>query len=185
MNRDEPAFVRNNRRSEMHTRLEALIGEWAVERTIFFAVATPERPLAVAGMTIHCAWLAESGDRYLRHEVRGELGGQPYYRLGILGYSTMDERYEFNTTDSVNNNMMSYRGARGEARPDWREISLTGEFTDPGVLSDATAGQTLGQRTVISFVGPDRYVMEMYVTPPGLPEQLADRMVCTRAKAAT
>jgi hypothetical protein len=37
-------------------------------------------------------------------------GGAPYYRHGILSYSTMDKRYEWNTVDGMNTMMMTYKG---------------------------------------------------------------------------
>jgi Protein of unknown function (DUF1579) len=89
----------------------------------------------------------------------GTVGGNSYYRLGILSYSTMDKRYEWNTVDALNTNMMTYKGAKGRASAQG-DIVMSGEFTDQGVLGDAYAGKRVGQRTVIKIESPDHHVFE-------------------------
>ena len=76
--------------------------------------------------------------------------------------------------------MMRYLGKprSGKKLP----IDMTGVFTDQGVVSEMTVGKTVGQRTVIRIENDDRHVFELYFTPPGRKEQLADRSVYTRVK---
>ena len=90
--------------------------EWDVEMTFYIAGGTPEKPLIAKGLTCHREWIAETGDKHMRDVTQGTFGGNPYYRLGILSYSTMDRRYEWNTVDALNANMMTYKGAK-VARP--------------------------------------------------------------------
>jgi len=115
----------------------------------------------------------------MRDITQGTFGGNPYYRLGILSYSTMDQRYEWNTVDALNSNMMTYKGAKGSARADG-DIVMTGEFTDQGVLGDSYAGKTVGQRTVIKIESPNRHVFDVYFTPPGEKERLAAHAIYIR-----
>lgn len=165
----------------MHQRLDALVGAWDVEKKLFIVGGTPEKPIVSSGMVARREWIPEAGHRHLRDVTQGTLGGNPYYRLGILSYSTMDKRYEWNTVDAVNTMMMTYKGAKNSATANG-DIVMTGEFTDPGVFGDAYVGKTVGQRTVIKIEAPDRHVIELYFTPPGEPERLVDRSIYTRRK---
>jgi hypothetical protein len=53
---------------------------------------------------------------------------------------------------------------------------------DPGVTGEANVGKPIPMRTVIRIESNDRNVFEIYFTPPGRKEILADRMVFTRVK---
>lgn len=174
-----PAMVRNGLPGEMHKRLDALVGEWDVTMSFYIAGGTADKPLVASGLTCRREWIAETGNRHLRDVTQGKVAGNPYYRLGILSYSTMDRRYEWNTVDALNANMMTYKGAKGGASLTG-DIVMTGEFTNQGVLGEAYAGKTVGQRTVIKIESRDRHVFDLYLTPPGEPERLATRGVYTR-----
>jgi hypothetical protein len=165
-----PAMVRNGQPGPMHRRLDALVGDWNVDMTFYIAGGTEAKPLFAPGLTCRREWITETGNK---------PGGNPYYRLGILSYSTMDQRYEWNTVDALNSNMMTYKGAKGSARADG-DIVMTGEFTDQGVLGDSYAGKTVGQRTVIKIESPNRHVFDVYFTPPGEKERLAAHAIYIR-----
>jgi hypothetical protein len=177
----QPAMVRNGQPGEMHKRLDALVGKWDVVMTFYIAGDTAEKPLIANGMICNRQWIAETGNRHLRDVTQGMVGNNPYYRLGILSYSTMDRRYEWNTVDALNANMMTYKGEKNSASMKG-DIVMTGEFTDQGVLGDAYAGKNVGQRTVIKIESPNRHVFELYLTPPGEQERLATRGTYTRRK---
>lgn len=117
----------------------------------------------------------------MRDITQGTVGGSPYYRFGILSFSTMDRRYEWNTVDGLNANMMTYKGLKNSASIKG-DIVMVGEFTDQGILGDSYVGKTIVQRTVIKIESPDRHVFELYFTPPGETERLVDRTVYTRCK---
>jgi hypothetical protein len=92
----------------------------------------------------------------------------------------MDGRYEWVTIDSLNTTMMIYLGKPGSGGQ--MPIDMTGVFTDQGVVDDQTVGKPVGQRTVIRIENNNRHVFELYFTPPGKKEFLADRTVYTRVK---
>jgi hypothetical protein len=112
--------------------------------------------------------------------TEGTIAGVPYWRLGLLGYSTMDERYEWVTIDAANANMMIYLGEpnSGQQMP----ISMSGVFTDQGMISEETVGEPIGQRTVIRIENDDRHIVELYFTAPGGEVFLVDRSVYTRVQ---
>jgi hypothetical protein len=119
-----------------------------------------------------------AGGRYLEDLTTGTAAGGAYWRTGWLGYSTMDNRYEWVTIDGVNSMIMSYAGkpGTGSARP----ISMSGVFTDQGVAGEASVGRSVCLLTTIRIEGPNRHVFELYFTPPGKHEVLAQRAVYTR-----
>lgn len=176
-----PLMVKNGLPNEMHKRLEALVGEWKVEKKTFMAGGSLEKPLESKGLICRREWIEGTGNRFLRDETKGTVGGNPYYRLGILGYSTIDKRYEWNTVDALNSMMMTYKGAKDSGSSSG-DIVMSGEFSDQGVLGDSYVGKTIGQRTVIKIESPDRNVFELYFTPPGEKERLVDRAIYTRQK---
>ncbi len=110
--------------------------------------------------------------------TEGKVGGEPYYRLGVLGFSNVDHRYEWVTFDALNANQMLYYSKPLKAPGG--VIELRGVFTDQGLLGEASAGKSIPMRTVIHIEGPDRHVIELFFDPPGKPEILIDRSVYTR-----
>jgi hypothetical protein len=177
-----PAVFKNGLRNEMHARLDVLTGDWNVEQETYYLGKKLEKPLRSNNMTCRREWIEGPGEkRFLRDETTGKYGDSAYYRLGILGYSTMDRRYEWNTIDGMNANMMTYKGKPGSASPTG-EISMEGEFTDQGILGDAYVGKSIFQRTVIRIETPDRHVFDIYFRPPGEKEILIVHGIYTRRK---
>jgi hypothetical protein len=170
-----PPFVQAGMPGPAHTVLETLAGTWRVEKSTFIAGGTAGQPLRGA-LEAHRTIIA--GGRFLQDVTEGEMGGQPYYRMGLLGYSNEDRRYEWVTADGLNANMMIYLGETG-APPAGvgTPIEVTGTFTDQGLVAP---GQAVGQRTVFRIEDADHHVVELYFTPPGGEEILADRGVYTR-----
>jgi uncharacterized protein DUF1579 len=173
-----PPFVVRGMPGDGQKAMQALAGNWRVEMTLYAAMGSPQHPLTSSDLVAHREWIG--GGRFLRDVTEGAFGGSPYYRMGTLGYSNMDRRFEWVTQDALNANMMIYQGAR-QSGPGF-PASLAGTFTDQGLLGEASAGKTIRQRTLIQIDGPDRNVMEIYFTPPGGRERLVDRKVYTRIK---
>ena len=107
--------------------------------------------------------------------------------MGVLGYSNEDARYEFVTVDGMNANMMIYRSdpVKGAQRSDAARtsaISMSGTFTDQGLVSEQTAGLVIAQRTVIRIQSDDRHEIDLLFTPPGRAEMLIDHSIYTRVR---
>ena len=174
-----PPMVRNGLPGPMHQHMNALLGDWQVEMTLYIAGGTPEKPIISRDLTCHREWIAETGNRYMKDVTEGSVGGNRYYRMGLLGYSTIDKMYEWVTVDALNANMMIYRG---HSRDSSHDVSMAGEFTDQGVLGERSVGKRVGMRTVIHVESPERNIFELYVTPSNGREFLAARAIYTRAK---
>jgi quinol monooxygenase YgiN len=177
-----PAWVQRGLPKEGHAALEPLIGTWRVSKSVYGTMGrSPDLPPIVSDdITTTREWVAEG--RYIQDTTTGTVGGKPYWRRGWLGYSNMDRRHEWVTIDSLNTTMMIYLGkpGSGEEKP----IDVAGVFTDQGVVSEGTVGKAVKMRTVIGIETNDRHVFELYFTPPGGKEQLADRSVYTRVGSA-
>jgi quinol monooxygenase YgiN len=178
-----PAWVRRGIPGEGHVRLKPLIGTWRVHKSIYGTMGrSPDLPPIISDdITTRRQWVADG--HYIEDMTEGTVEGNPYWRKGWLGYSIMDRRYEWTTIDSLNTTMMRYLGKSGSA--DKMPINMTGVFTDQGVVSEKTVGKSVGQRTVIRIESDDRHTFELYFTPPGGKEQLADRSLYTRITDST
>ncbi|MGO4613966.1 DUF1579 family protein [Nocardia sp. 2TAF39] len=171
------ASVRPEQQDAGHRKLNQLVGEWKGEKSTFIAGGTADHPTK-SEIVSHWEWITETGNNFLREEAEGTLGGNPYYRLGLLGFSPTDNRYEWSTVDSVTPMTMTYKGAKGSGGD--ADIIMAGEFTDPGVLGEQFVGKTIPMRTAIRLESADRVVMEIFFAPPGEQERIADRVVLTR-----
>ena len=160
-------------------------GDWRVEKALYIAVGTREKPAVSSDLIARRHWIA--GGRFLHDVTEGSIAGGPYYRMGVLGYSNEDARYEFVTVDGMNANMMIYRSdpVKGAQRSDAARnfaISMSGTFTDQGLISEQTAGLVIAQRTVIRIQSDDRHEIDLYFTPPGRAEMLIDHSIYTRMR---
>jgi hypothetical protein len=173
-----PNWLRRGLPGPGHQALAPLVGTWRVQLSIHSSLGrSPDQPpLVTEDLISRKQWLA--GGRYIEDTMEGSLNGSPVWRRGWLGFSTMDDRYEWVTIDPVNTTMMYYEGAprSGNQRP----IVMTGNFTDQGVAGEDTVGRRVAMRTVIIIESNDRHVFELYFTRPGQREALATRAVYTR-----
>jgi hypothetical protein len=171
-----PPFVARAQPGAGQAALRVLAGKWKVEKSLYVAIGSPEHPAESANMTTERVWIGDG--RFLRDTTTGLIGGQQYFRTGLLGYNNMDRCFEWVTADGFTPLLMIYRGKRnaGPVFP----ASLEGTFTDLGVTGEQNVGKHVNMRTVIRIESNDRHVFEIYFTPPGGKEVLADRMVFTR-----
>ncbi|MET9245760.1 DUF1579 family protein [Nonomuraea sp. NPDC003709] len=159
-----------------HRQLDPLVGTWKAVKTNYLLGGG--KPIVSRDITVTTRWIARTGGRFLEERTEGTLGGNPYYRLGVLGFSTIDRRYEWTTFDSATPTAMTYRGPALAKRTN--KLSLPGTFTDPGVLGPEYVGKTIPMRTVITIRSNDKHTFDLYFTPPGQSERLVDRVVYTR-----
>jgi hypothetical protein len=174
-----PAWKRRGLPGAGHAALEPLIGTWKVQMGFYATFGrSPQAPPIVADdLTCARTWVA--GGRYIEDLTEGTIGGtEQYWRKGWLGYSIMDQRYEWVTIDAVNTTMMSYVGKPGSGGK--MPINMFGVFTDQGVAGEEYVGKAVQMRTLIKIENNDRHIVELYFTPPGKSEVLATRGIYTR-----
>jgi len=175
---DLPALARRTAPGPGQQALAPLVGRWRVEKRIFVAMGSPEKPALSNGMTTERHWVGNG--RFLADTTTGAVAGRPYFRTGLLGYNVMERRYEWTTADNVTPILMSYRARAGSGVT--RPIDMRGSFVDPGVLGEANVGKPVAMRTRIRIIDRDHHIFEIYFAPPGGREMLADRMIFTRIR---
>jgi len=161
-----------------HKALQPLIGKFKVEKKLFVAMGTADKPATSTGMIATREWVGDG--RFLRDVITGKVAGNAYWREGLLGYNPSNKRYEWNTADNVTPIMMQYRSKNGSSRAN--PIEMSGAFTDLGVTGEENVGKPVMMRTVITVVDSDHHTFEIYFTTPEGIELLADRMEFTRTK---
>lgn len=159
-----------------HQALAPLIGRFRVAKTSWFPGIASNGPVSCADLVATREWIGDG--RFVREVTQGTMGGKPYFRMGLLGYSTMDQRYEWVTVDAFNANMMIYQGAAGSGPV--QPIEVSGSFTDQGLMGEGFVGRPIAQRTEIQIDGLRGATIRLYVTAPEQQELLADEMVYER-----
>src|SRR4051812_42229513 len=94
---DMPEWLRRGLPGAGHAALEPLIGTWHVQFSLYATLGrgVDEPPIVSDDITCRRQWVA--GGRYIEDATEGTVAGEPYWRKGWLGYSNMDERYEWVT----------------------------------------------------------------------------------------
>ena len=158
--------------------LEPLIGTWHVHKEVYATLgrSPDEPPITSDDLICRRVWVADG--RFVEDMTEGTVMGTRYWRRGWLGYSNMDARYDWVTIDAINATMMIYHGAPGSGTG--MPINMSGVFTDQGVSGGQNVGKLVGMRTVIRIENNGRHIVELYFTPPGGREVLADRSTYTR-----
>jgi hypothetical protein len=157
-----------------HRNLDPLVGTWKATKYNYILGGGGD-PVVSHDITVTVKWISKTGGRFLQERTEGTLASNRYYRLGLLGFSTIDRRYEWTTFDSVTPTAMTYRGAPLTEVPS--VLSIPGTFTDPGLLGPGFLGKTIGMRTVITLRPKAHPTLDLYFTPPGQLERLVDRVV--------
>jgi hypothetical protein len=165
-----PLLLQRGSPGRGHALLQPLEGTFRVEMSVYMAIGTPDHPVVSTDAICRRTWVGDR--RYLHDVTEGTLAGSHYYREGLLGFSNVDQRYEWVTVDAANANMMIYRGQDGSGPR--LPIEMTGVFTDQGWLGERTVGKA------VRIESNDRHVFELYFTPPGGRERLVDRKIYTR-----
>ena len=175
---DLPALAARVAPGEGQRSLQPLEGKWRVTKSLYIVAGTPEKPVVSTKMTTVRKWVGDG--RFLSDTTTGELGGKPYFRTGLLGFNNEERRYQWVTADNQTPILMSYASVIGTGVRN--PIDLRGSFSDPGVTGKRNTGLVIAMRTHVEIVSNDRHVFEIWFTPPGQAELLADRMVFERIK---
>jgi hypothetical protein len=148
---------------EIPHELGRMAGKWAGQTSTWF------EPGAEADIS---AWQGSIrpilGGRFMLHEYKGSLGGEPLEGMAIFGYNQTRGRFETAWVDSFHNgSAILFSVEAGQPAPaGTRLFSALGSFADP------TGGPDWGWRTVIEQPDPDHLAIKMYVIPPDGQEQL-------------
>ena len=173
-----PGWIRRGLPGSGHEALQPLVGSWRVRYEVYGTLGRrgDEPPIVSEDVTTRREWIG--GGRFIEDTTEGTLMGAPMWRRGWLGYSNIDQRYEWVTIDNINTTMMSHASAPGSGPQ--QPISVVGAFIDQGVAGEETVGKRVEMRTVIRIDSNDRHMFELYFKRPGDKEVLALRSVYER-----
>ena len=148
----DPAMQEAKKRGapgEHHTALSPFVGRFATTSRIW--MKPDDAPQKSIGSAEH-TWLF--GGRFLKMEVHGDMGGQPFEGLGFLGYDNIRGEYSAVWLDNMNTGITS---ASGEFDRATRTYMESGTFSCP-----MTGQKDMRYRGVWKIVDADTLSYTMY-----------------------
>jgi len=152
---------------EHHRKLDALVGEWKADITMWMM---PDAPAMQMVGSASQSW--DFDGRFLNCAFEGDFMGQPFRGMALMGYDNTGEYYTSLWLDNSSTGMML---AKGQLSDDGKQISLSGEAMCP-----IEKGPCLNEE-VLTFDGPDRWSSVMH-TARGGKRYKSMEIVYTRVK---
>ena len=134
---------------ELHTRMASRAGSWD---TVTKEWTDPQKPPTES--TGACEHTMLLGGRFLRQECTGDMMGQPYTGIGVLGYDNHGKKYVSTWMDSMGTGIFYMEGKAGK---DDNRITIKGRYDDP-------LQGPMKLRAVTKLVDADHEIFEMYGT---------------------
>lgn len=134
---------------ELHTRMASRAGSW---NTVTKEWTDPQKPPTES--TGACEHTMLLGGRFLRQECTGDMMGQPYTGIGVLGYDNHEKKYVSTWMDSMGTGIFYMEG---KADKNDSRITLRGRYDDP-------LQGPMKLRAVTKLVDADHEIFEMYGT---------------------
>lgn len=153
---------------EPHKLLAKLEGSWTTKSRGWMEPGKP--PVESTGA---CEQKLILDGRYLRQEYTGDMMGQPYTGINILGYNNHTKKYESVWLDSMSTAVYYFVGA---ASADGKVITQECSYDDP------VRGPSLW-RAVTRIKDDDTQEFEMFLTPKGGKEEKMMEMTIARKEA--
>jgi hypothetical protein len=153
---------------EPHKLLAKLEGNWTTRSRGWMEPGKP--PIESHGT---CEQRMILGGRYLRQEYYGDMMGQPYTGINILGYDNHTKKYQSVWIDTMSTGVYFFEGAAGR---DGKVITQECSYDDP------VRGPSLW-RTVTRIKDDDTVDFEMFLTPKDGKEEKMMEMTIVRKEA--
>jgi len=134
-----------------HDQLKRMLGNW--EGTVRMK-AGPDAWTESTG-TIHRE-LAMDG-RFVIEHVTGDMGGEKFKGMGIVGYNTIEKKYESVWIENMQTNISFATGSYDKSKGTW---TFEGEMLDP------MTGQRSTVVSILDTSDPDTEVMSAYMVMP-------------------
>lgn len=109
--------------------------------------------------------------RFLFMDFKGEMFGQPFVGLQIIGFDNMQQKYVSLWLDNTSTMMFMTTGTRQD-----NVISETGLWPDP------VSGDELPVKARTTWVGADEYLYEQFMIRPDKSEFKSMEMSCKRRR---
>lgn len=148
---EQEAWAKANEPNEHHKRLGKAVGIWDGKGKMW-AKAGAE-PTEVTLLS-NCTFVAGTGERFTRSDVRSMTRDFPFQGSGVYGYNNATGKFESTWIDGMSTGMLFMTGASsGDGTITW-----TGSFTDPMTKKEKKV------RAVEKLEGDEKMTFEMYVT---------------------
>lgn len=108
---------------EPHKQLASLAGSWTTTTKSWMEPDKP--PMESTGS---CEQKMLLGGRFLQQECTGDMMGQPFTGIGVIGYDNHTKKYVSTWMDSMGTGIFSMEGT---ASADGKTISEKGQYDDP------------------------------------------------------
>lgn len=150
-----------------HKLLAGLAGSWTTRTRAWMGPDEP--PMEGTGA---CEQKMLLGGRYLQQEYSGDMMGESFTGINIIGYDNHTKKYMSIWIDSMSTGIYCFEGT---ADVDGRTITQECCFDDP-------VRGPMAWRSVTRIVDNDTLEYEMYLTPEGGAEEKASMMTLTRKR---
>ncbi len=152
---------------KFHAYLEPLVGHW--KQTVKWWMA-PGAPPDVSTGTCEYKWIM--GKRFLLQTVKGDMEGQTFEGMGLMGYDNFKKKYTGMWVDSMTTAIMTSMGTCDDSG---KVFTMTGRHDD---VFTGKADQEF--RSVGRIINNDMHVDEMYMNGPDGKEYKALEITYTR-----
>jgi hypothetical protein len=135
-----------------HKVLEQFAGEWTYVSKAWMAPGAPAQESTGTSTNVMLY-----GGRYLRQVVDGEMMGEGFHGMGLVGYDNVKGKYVSAWIDNMGTSVMPGEGT-------WDEASKTLTVFD--AYLDPVTGKPKTMRMVTRIEAPNRHVSEFFDTTP-------------------
>lgn len=152
---------------KFHAHLKPLAGRWTQSVKMWMA---PDAPPQVSKGTSEYKWIL--GGRFLLQKVKGDVEGQPFEGLGMIGYDNFKKKYTSMWADNMTTGIMT---ALGTCDDSGKVLTLSGKHDD---VFTGTPDQKF--KIITRIINKDKHVDEMYMTGPDGKEFKTMEIIYTR-----
>jgi hypothetical protein len=150
-----------------HKVLAGMAGSWSTKSKCWMEPDTP--PMESTGT---CEQKMLFDGRYLQQEYAGEMMGNPFSGICVIGYDNHTKKYVSTWIDSMSTGIYFFEGAAG---PDGKTITQESHYDDP-------VKGPMKWRAVTRIVDDDNLVFAMYGTDKKGKEEKMMEMTYTRKR---
>jgi hypothetical protein len=165
----EPDQTKYGQPGAPHKQLDVFAGDWDAEFKFFVAEDAP--PVVTKGRSEQ-KWIL--GGRFLQQNFEGELFGQPFSGMGLLGYDQVKQQY---TAMWVDTSMTAITTSVGAFAKDGKTLTFVGQHNDP------RTGKAIKTRDMTRVVDANTHTLEMYEVSADGKERKIFMITFARAKS--
>ncbi len=151
-----------------HKLFASLEGSWITKTKSWMGLDQP--PVDSSGT---CEQKILLGGRYLQQEYTGDMMGEQFRGINILGYNNHTKKYESIWIDSMSTGIFYFEGT---ASADGKTITQVSNYEDP-------VRGPMAWRSVTRIKDDNTLEFEMFMIPKGGKEEKAMEMTVTRKEA--